>query len=144
MVWGSDISPWNLHITALSSKRAFFGQKLKRLYSNFAKIGYNYQNGNLYEGHSRSNNAYFFLHLGNTDATKCAHVLRIVTPVRTKNFDWIQWVLYVFGLHNDEYERNFALWLLGVKCCLFFNKWKLFWSWNSSVVYALPIGKWKR
>ncbi len=53
-------------------------------------------------------------------------LLRIVTLVCTKSFEWIQRVLYVFGLCNDELERNFTLWLRGMECCLFFNNKKNF------------------
>ncbi len=34
------------------------------------------------------------------------HVLRIVTPVRTKSFERFQPVLYVFGLCNDEWKET--------------------------------------
>ncbi len=39
-----------------------------------------------------------------------AHVLRIVTPVCTRSFEWIQWVLCLFSL-----ERNSGHWLHSAK-----------------------------
>ncbi len=53
-----------------------------------------------------------------------ARVLRIVTLVCIKSFEWIQRVLYVFSLCNGELERNSDLQLQGVKCNSFFNNRK--------------------
>ncbi len=37
--------------------------------------------------HSNSKNAYFLSHSGNSGTKNFAHVLRIVTPIRTKSFE---------------------------------------------------------
>ncbi len=46
--------------------------------------------------------------------------LRTIILVCTKSFGWIQWVLHVFSLGNNELERNSTLKLHGVKCFVHF------------------------
>ncbi len=48
-----------------------------------------------------------------------AYVFTIVTSLRTKSFEWIQRVLYVFGSCNDELEGNSTLQSQDAKGSLF-------------------------
>ncbi len=64
------------------------------------------------ERHSRSN-CFFSRILVTLTRLNFAHVLSIVTPVRTKSFERIQWFLYV--LRNDEFKINSAFQLQGTK-----------------------------
>ncbi len=56
---------------------------------------------------------FFFCILVTLTLQNFAHVLWIVSLVCRKSFEWIQRVLYMFSLHNDELDRNSVLRLWG-------------------------------
>ncbi len=60
----------------------------------------------------------FFLHSGNTDATKFCTCTQDSYISSYKKFQVNS--TYVFGSHIDELERNFTYWLQGVKRCLYY------------------------